>query len=182
MRQGLLLIAAVLCGWQAYEVTCQSSESLEGAAVQSTAAAARLIPLHTSGSAAAAMANISDAMVASSKDRWWEDSEDDDTTCEATYARAPRVVGLTSSATAHACANRCRYVEFQRDCCTSQPQAACGLNILCERASETCVVSQLLVKVMHTAGSRGHATAGCGALTSAGAWSMAAPGCRKRRA
>ena len=105
MRQGLLLIAALVCGWQAYEGSCQRLQSQEAAPVKSTA---RLIPLHTSGSAAAATANISDAMVASSKDRWWEDSEDDDTTCDATYARAPRVVGLTSSATAHACANRCR--------------------------------------------------------------------------
>ena len=108
MRQGLFLIAVLLCGWQAYEGSCQRLESLAGGPIQSSAAAARLIPLHTSGSAAAALANVSDAMVANSKDRWWEDSEDDDTTCEATYARAPRVVGLTSTATAHACANRCR--------------------------------------------------------------------------
>ena len=109
MRQALLLFTALLCSWQAYEGTCQRLESREVAPVQPTA---RLIPLHTSGSAAAAMANISDAMVAASKDRWWENSEDDDTTCEAIYAREPRVVGLTSSITAHACANRCRYLRI----------------------------------------------------------------------
>lgn len=177
MRQGLLLITALLCGWQAYEASCQRLESIGGASVQSTAAAARLIPLHTSGSAAAAMANISDAMLASSKDRWWEDSEDDDTTCEATYARAPRVVGLTSSATAHACANRCRYLKFQRDCCNSatlQPE-----HPVCESMHD-CI--KFLLSCIYIAGSRGHAMAGCGAPTSAAAWSTAAPGCRKRRA
>lgn len=105
----LVLLMALLCAtWHAQPATAQRMDTLEGATFKSTESSPQLLALRTSGSAAAAQAGVSDAMAASSKDRWWEDSADDDTKCEATYARLPRVVGLTSHATARACADSCR--------------------------------------------------------------------------
>lgn len=111
MPQALLVLTALLCvSWHVQPAAAQQLGSLEGAPIKSSDSAAQLLPLRTSGSAAAAAAGIPEAMAASSKDRWWEDSDDDDTKCEApTYARPARVVGLTSHATARACADSCRY-------------------------------------------------------------------------
>ncbi len=110
-RALLLTTALLLCTpWHSLQASAQRTGRLDGTnPVDSTAAAGQLLQLRTTGSAAAASAGVSEAMVASSNDRWWEDSEDDDTKCEAAHARPPRVVGLTSHATARACADSCRY-------------------------------------------------------------------------
>jgi hypothetical protein len=110
MHSALLLTVALLCtSWQALQASAQHLGNIEAGPNKSPAAVPQLLQLRTTGSAAAAYAGVPEAMADSSKVRWWEDSEDDDTKCQATYARSPRVVGLTSHATARACADSCRY-------------------------------------------------------------------------
>lgn len=101
------LAAALLCALLSHAQPAAALSSLQGAPVK-LSSANQLLSLWTSGGAAVTAAEFPEATWGSRKRHWWEDTLDDDTQCEAPFARPARALNSTVHATACACAKSCR--------------------------------------------------------------------------